>query len=249
MATTRTALFLVAAGLIACDRVEVPLPVQLPAPVPEVPVVTKPVDHPEPPPTPVRVDPVAVPVGPAVETPLMPPDAVPEPHARSRRRLDLDQLDATIRRVTGGLGWTEMRGNTEVNLLQELSGTLGKPDFLTLTQEDLEPSAMFQKFLGDASRSVCTRLLAREATAAPRDRVFLVNVDPTDTWATSQARIQQNVRTLLLRFHGRALGTSAPELASWYWLYESAEHVTRSPTEAWRTICVGLLTHPDFYSY
>ena len=39
--------------------------------------------------------------------------------------MDIDQLDTAIRQVTGGIGWTERRGNTTVNLFEELAGTLG----------------------------------------------------------------------------------------------------------------------------
>jgi hypothetical protein len=33
------------------------------------------------------------------------------------------------------------------------------------------------------------------------------------------------------------------------WLYDSRLHVTRDPVVAWKTVCVGLISHPDFYTY
>ena len=90
---------------------------------------------------------------------LAPPVEPPVAEARARRRMNLDQLDAAFRRTSGGIGWTEMRGNREVNLLVELSATLGKPDYVQITTEDLDPSALFNKFLDDAARSICERMI------------------------------------------------------------------------------------------
>lgn len=198
-----------------------------------------------PPPAP----PVDVTVHPGTEVDLGPAAPAPEDPFRSRRRMDIDQLDATIRTVTGGIGWTEDRGGREVNLFEELAQTLGKPDYLQITDEDLSPSAMFQKFLDDAARSVCLRLLEAEATRPSAERVFFVHAEPTDTLGAEPEATLANLQYLLLRFHGRKVAVDAPELEPWRWLMESAEHVTDDQAEVWRTVCVGMMTHPDFYTY
>ena len=203
----------------------------------------------DPPVTPKKPDPVDVSVNPGDDVDLLPPALQPEAPYRERRRMDLDQLDATIRTVTGGIGWTETQGNTEVNLFEDLASTLGKPDYLTITNEDLEPTAMFQKFLDDAARSVCTELMQTDPVRAEEDRTFFVNAAITDSFASSPERIDENLRSLLLRFHGRKLERGAAELEPWIWLVRSAEHVTDDQAEVWRTVCVGLMTHPDFYTY
>ncbi|MCA9540469.1 MAG: hypothetical protein KC620_16330, partial [Myxococcales bacterium] len=191
------------------------------------------------------------------------------PFDRPRRRLDIDQLATAMKQVSGGIGWTERRGNRDVDLFEELSSTLGKPDYVQNTEEDLEPTILFQKFLDDASRSVCARLLeadldalAEEAGIAageidptaegfvpPRERVLLRHVDPNKTIAEDPAAVDANLRWLLLRFHGKAI---APDddvsLANWRWLVKSGAHVTE-PATAWLGVCVALFTHPDFYSY
>lgn len=202
-----------------------------------------------PPPAPTTVPPVDVSVDPGTEVSLNPEEVPPEAPFRQRRRMDLDQLDATIRTVTGGIGWTETRSGREVNLFQDLAQTLGKPDYLQITDEDLEPSAMFQKFLDDAARSVCMRLMDAEATRARADRVFFVHAEATDTLGAQREATLANLQYLLLRFHGRKVAVDAPELEPWRWLMESAEHVTPDQPEVWRTVCVGLMTHPDFYTY
>jgi hypothetical protein len=203
----------------------------------------------QPPVPPTNPDPVDVTVNPGGDGQLLPPQALPEDPFRQRRRMDLDQLDSSIRRVTGGIGWTERRGNTEVNLFAELGSTLGKPDYIQITDENLEPSAMFQKFLDDAARAVCDRLMIEESRRTAEQRTFFIHAEPNTSFAEHPDAVEANLIELLLRFHGRELAPGAAELGPWKWLFESAEHVTDDQPMVWRTLCVGLFEHPDFYTY
>jgi len=171
-----------------------------------------------------------------------------DPH-RPRRRMDLDQLDASVRRVTGGLGWTYTRSGTERSHFTDLASTLGKPDWVQITDEDLEPSALFQKFLDDMARDVCTRLATADAARPAGERRLLVHVEPTDTAATAPAAVDETLSALLLAYHGRAVATSSSELDPWRELFTTASTVEASPVLGWRAVCVGLIVHPDFYSY
>jgi hypothetical protein len=170
-------------------------------------------------------------------------------HSRARRRMDIDQLDASIREVTGGIGWTERRGNTEVNLFTELAGTLGKPDYVESTVEVTEPTLIFQKFLGDAARSVCDKTVEADRDLSADKRRLLIHVSFEDVGAESSDKINKNLSELILRFHGRKIDAKSPELNSWRWLFDSSMHVANDTGTAWRTVCVGLMTHPDFYTY
>jgi len=165
---------------------------------------------------------------------------------RPRRRMDIDQLDRTIRRVMGGIGWTELRNGVEVNLFVDLAATLGKPDYVTTTYESLDATPTFQKFLNDAARSVCDRRVAADAAAPVDQRVVLPNRDLAEV---DSAAVDATLRRLLLRTHGRRLEYDAPGLRPWRWLFDSSLHVTQDPLRAWETVCVGLLSHPDFYTY
>jgi hypothetical protein len=108
---------------------------------------------------------------------------------------------------------------------------------------------LFQKFLGDAARDVCDQLLTREVESPAAERVFLVEVSETDTLASNPEGVEANLRYLLSRFHSTQLQPGSELLNPWAWLFESSSHITNDPVKAWRTVCVGLLTHPDFYSY
>jgi len=172
---------------------------------------------------------------------------LPEAPWASRRRMTVDQLNASIRAVTGGIGWEDGNGN---DLFEELSGTLGKPDFIDSTMEDLTVSLLFQKFLGDAARDVCTQLSDREIDpGSTADPVLFLHAGLEDTVETNPAGIDQNLQALLLRFHGQSVPLDSERLNPWRWLFTSSVHVTGDPVVAWRAVCVGLLTHPDFYSY
>lgn len=175
-----------------------------------------------------------------------PPGSVP---VRGRKRMDLDQIGQSIRGVTGGIGWTEVVGGKEVDMWVQLGATLGKPDYVVSTQEDLSPSTLFEKFLGDAARSVCHKLMLRETETPSEQRVFLLFVAPTDTSSTHPEGVTDTLRALLLRWHGRNYDPDATQLVPWQWLFDSTVHITGDPMAGWNVVCVGLMTHPDFYSY
>lgn len=190
---------------------------------------------------------------------LAPPyDAERRIMPRPRRRMNIDQLQAAVLGVSGGINWTERRGREDVVLFDALSATLGKPDFAETTDEELEATVLFQKFLGDAARSVCTKMMAADQAAlsaiadgAEADWMprLLVHVSHEETMETDADAIQANMQVLLQRFHGRRLEVDAPGLAHWHWLFQSASFVTDRPADAWLAVCVALFTHPDFYMY
>lgn len=194
-------------------------------------------------------------VGEGEQANLLPPEAPPPPvvpaeaPARPRRRMNLDQLDASIRQATGGVGWTEVRGNVEVNLFVELASTLGKPDFVQVTHEDLEPSALFQKFLDDAARSVCAATLAADAQRPAAERALLRFVEADTVPAEARAAVTANLQYLLRRFHGRNLRLDDPNLEAWRWQLEATVFSQVAPAAAWGAVCVALITHPHFYTY
>lgn len=177
---------------------------------------------------------------------------LPTENVRLRRRLDLDQLDASIRRVTGGLGWTEVRNGQEVNLFDELASTMGKPDFINSTSEDLDPSIIFQKFLGDAARTVCDRLTEQEVglPLGQGERHLFIKISHKEDPRQVQDKALENLKALSLNFHGRFIqDDDDARLKSWSWLLESTLHTGATPEQAWRAVCVGMMTHPDFYMY
>ncbi|MEZ4469955.1 MAG: hypothetical protein R3F60_03935 [bacterium] len=225
-------------ALTACDPGAAPGGAEPAAqpPTPRLALPGRPVIERDPPPTrPVEVgEPVAADLRPTAEV-----------QARPRRRMDLDQLKAAMIQASGGTGWTETRGATEVDLFEELAATLGRPDYVQVTTEDLDPSALFLKFLDDAARSVCARTVEADFDRPEDERVVLRGV--LAEGGDAPEAIDANLTRLVRRFHGHTL--DAGSLATWRWLRASVEFVTQDAVASWQSVCVALYTHPDFYSY
>jgi len=223
-------------------------PVEPPVDKPDEPIVDDPTEEPtsdfqgHPGPKLPEPEEVRVEENGGVSVSLYPTEEAP---VRMRRRMNIDQLDASMRRVSGDIGWVVSNSNR----FETLSATLGKPDYQERTLEDLEPSAIFHKFLGDASRFVCAEWMETELEATEGERLFFVHVLPEDTLDNNPEGIRENLSHLLLRFHGKRLDVEAPVLNQWSWLFESAYHVSQDSVVAWNTVCIALFSHPDFYSY
>ena len=159
-------------------------------------------------------------------------DPTPLAYGRGRKRMNIDQVAASIERVTGQ-SWQELdESGAQVQLFEDLSGSLGKPDYLAATEEDLAPGLLFQKFLDDAARSTC--IAAAESERPSQGSYLMLEEEPQD-----------NVRSLILRFHGHEWPANDERVDPWLDLYSVAE----TPERGWALVCVGLITHPDFYTY
>ncbi len=168
----------------------------------------------------------------------------PEMPTRQRKRMNIDQLDAALQKASGGIGW--MIGTK--NQFAVLAATLGKPDFIDTTQEDLTISTLFEKFLGDAAVHICAKLVAADAKAVKADRVYFVKSDPNAIATKDAAAVSNNLAYLLLRWHGRTVAASAPEVSQWQFLLASAQKVS-TPAEGWQAVCMALIAHPNFFTY
>lgn len=188
-------------------------------------------------------------LNPSADSELLPDMPAADEGIRARRRMDIDQLDASMQIVSDGIGWVGLNNDgQEINLFEELAATLGVANQVDRTREDLTASVVFEKFLGDASRSICSAMVGREMQG-PTQRVLMLHADEEDTWESNPQAVEQNMRYLLLRFHGTSYGAGDPQLDPWVWLFRSSMHDGTEPPLAWHTVCVALFTHPDFYSY
>lgn len=259
------------AALVGCAADDGPVVEKTPTPSPEVtpdtPAPEAPAERPDDVEEVTRPAPHGVEVGHGTgDRAELTPAVEADPFSRPRRRLNVDQLSSAVRQVSGGIGWTEQRGNDTVDVFEELARTLGKPDYIQNTEEDLEPTILFQKFLGDAARSTCNHMLERDLEtvavemeyaqrqfdALPEglaEKTLLLEVTPADTIDNNPEAIDANLRALLARFHGKVIGEDDDvALANWRWLLRSSRHVSE-PSQAWLAVCVAMFSHPDFYTY
>jgi len=96
---------------------------------------------------------------------------------------------------------------------------------------------------------VCDALMIQEQQALPEDRVFFVHAAAGDTLKSNPDGVSENLRMLLLLYHGKKVVENGPELEPWKWYMESAVHVSGDAESVWQGVCVGLMTHPHFYTY
>jgi hypothetical protein len=170
------------------------------------------------------------------------------------QRLTNRQEAASMAIALGGNTW--MVGSTVG--FDARKATLGEPDYVTVVDENLEPSSLFLKFMGDGARDGCTRTLTADATAAANARVVMRLVGLTDTVTSNKANVDANLRYLKLRFHGvKVADADDAPIASLRKLFDDtvkAAAGTSTPTaanvkEGWRTVCVALLQAPEYHLY
>lgn len=177
--------------------------------------------------------------------------------SRGSGRLSVNQLRLSFPLVAGqtpegeDISWSQ---------LERYAAALGEPDYADVTIENLDPSPLYAKFMDDAARDVCNRILDNDPTlATAQERTLYRFVDFGDTIATNPTGVDQNLRYLKLRFHGiRVPDDQTQGIASLRTLFtravEASQGSAETPTEnhvkeGWRLVCVALLSAPEFHIY
>ncbi|MEW5740754.1 MAG: hypothetical protein AB1938_17635 [Myxococcota bacterium] len=159
--------------------------------------------------------------------PDLPGLAVPSP---APRRLSIEQLQSSLDAIG------ELPPGT-VQLPADLKVTLGQPDYLRVTEENLEPTPLFMKFLGDIAVSACNSLSDYDVVRPAGERVM-----------TRFPTRDENLRFMLLRFtalEGAAADGYLPRLQA---LYDAASASPR-PRAGYEAVCMALITSPEFLVY
>jgi hypothetical protein len=150
--------------------------------------------------------------------------------SRGPRRLSVDQLERSLDKI----------GNVPpgtVKLPADLAFTLGRPDFRRVTEESLDPSPLFMKFMVDLGAIFCDSIAEAEAMRLPEDRVF-----------TRASGIDDNLAFLLLRFTGIEGDEGKPYLTRLRKAYDAG---TQSPKKlgGYQAACMALFNSPEFLLY
>ncbi|MEL6545884.1 MAG: hypothetical protein AAFQ82_14740 [Myxococcota bacterium] len=173
-------------------------------------------------PTPVEFDPIGSSRPPEIALGLNVQSATP-------RRLSLAQLTRSldvIARLPPGT----------IDLERQLQHTLGVPDFLTVTQEALEPSPLFMKVLMDLGAFYCDGVTEADAALEQEARTFL-----------RFESVESNIADLTARFTGLS---PAPDLnARLRTVYDRASSGALGERGGWQAVCVALITSPEFLVY
>ncbi len=186
---------------------------------------------------------------PAVEPDLGAPPSEAAPLTRAPGRMTIEQLARSIPIITDGIAWTEDFGAGPTDMLQVLAPTLGAPDYLRVTEENLEPTLIIAKFMQDASNRICVRWAQRDAEAA--DRSLVVHDGPWDSLDEAHARAA--LRALQLRFYGRHVppddDAAIDDLYALFVNASSTAPAARAARDGWLAVCIAMMTDPEFVLY
>lgn len=134
---------------------------------------------------------------------------------RNPRRLSHLQLRRSVESLMG-TKWME----DGLDVLFGLGPTLGDPDYGEVTEENLDASPLYVKFMEDLANGVCAE--APDGMLQPR------------------ATAAENVSAIKLRLHGEYVPPGDPALAPLIVLEQRA---------GMRAVCVALLGAPEFFLY
>ncbi len=152
--------------------------------------------------------------------------------SRGPRRMSVEQLERSLEQI-GQLP----RGS--VVLPESLAMTLGKPDYLRQTEEALEASPLFMKFMLDLGAIVCGNFAQLDPQRPVEDRVLTRYADDHD----------RNLDYILLRFTGIEGEAAAPYRARLSRTFERGATSARGSIAGWEAVCIAVFTSPEMLLY
>jgi hypothetical protein len=176
---------------------------------------------------------------------------------RAVQRMPIAVLEASIPVVAGsdikGPSITWKEGNNEALADNIYGAVLGRPDFITVTEENSAPSSLYVKFMRDMARNVCSQISTSDHQRSSYSETTLWRFAPIDGSVTPE-QINENLRYLTLRFLGMRLTTDDPYIEKLRAVFEAGRETSNQgwaglhgDAEGWRTVCIGLLESPAFH--
>ena len=161
-----------------------------------------------------------------------------DPVGRQAKRVSIAQLRVSIPQLFGGLTWTSGTGNE--SMFDQLSRTLGEPDYLEVTRENRDITPLFLKFMSDMAGQVC-----RKAVFADRDQS-----DEQKRVLMRHADVNTNLRWLKLKFLQIDVAADDKDgIRHLRRVYDATLAATKYREKGWEAVCVALLTSREFLTY
>jgi hypothetical protein len=171
-----------------------------------------------------------------IELPSMPVDhpdmASLDVLSRGPRRMSVEQLERSVEVIIGGLP------DGSFDLDRTLALTLGEPDYLTITEEVLEPTPLYMKFMMDLGGYVCQTVRDYDPQRPVEDRVLTRYTDKN-----------QNIRYILLRFTGLDGTDADPYVERLSRVYDAGRAGPMGDASGWEAVCLAIFTSPEFLLY
>lgn len=151
--------------------------------------------------------------------------------SRGTRRMSVEQLERSLDSIG------QLPPGT-VKLPDSLALTLGRPDFLQVTEETLEPSPLFMKFMMDLGGIFCSNVSDADPNRPVDQRVL-----------TRFSDREENLRYLVLRFTGIEGDAAAPYVERLRPVFEQGRSGAKGEASGWQAVCLALFTSPEFLLY
>lgn len=151
--------------------------------------------------------------------------------SRGPRRMSVEQLERSIENIIGV-------AEGEVELDQNLALTLGEPDYKTVTEESLDPTPLFMKFMMDLGGFVCQAIRDSDPNRPLEERVLTRYTDR-----------EENIRHIMLRFTGIEGEAADPYVERLSRVYEAGAAGPNGEVSGWEAVCLAVFTSPEFLLY
>lgn len=162
------------------------------------------------------------------------------------KRMGPDMLASAIEAVTG-FRWEyndlDMM-NTDAWGLRVLAGGA---DGLIVSQPATDHATTILLSQERLSELAATHAVTAESAQAAEDRTLLREVDITAE--PSEGDLDEQIRLLIFRLHGRRAPTDDPDRVALAALWRDVHAEGGDPARAWTVILSALLRHPDFVQY
>ncbi len=159
-------------------------------------------------------------------------------HGRHARRLSIEQIKKSIPQLFNGLTWTD---SANANMFDKYALTLGKADYIEVTENNREASSLFMKFMDDMASYVCSKAVEADLKNPDLTKRSVIR-HPDD--------VDQTLRFLRLKFHAVFVpNTSTKGIEKLRKLHDAIRTKTNSETKAWTGVCIAIVASPDFFAY
>lgn len=170
--------------------------------------------------------------GPPVDVPVDHPEMDQlDVSSRAPRRMSVEQLERSLE-VIGRFP------EGDIVIPADLAFTLGRPDYLRVTDESVEPSPLFMKFMVDLGGFFCGAIAQVEEVRPVDDRVF-----------TRFASLDENLASMLVTFTGIDGSDAEPYVTRLRRVFEAGRAGPRGDLSGYEAACLALFTSPEFLLY
>ncbi len=165
----------------------------------------------------------------------LPPDHPPvqglDVQSRGARRMSVSQLTRSI----------EAFGNLppgSVEIPDDLAIILGRPDYLQTTEENLEPTPLFMKFMLDLGSLICSGLAQADQARPVEERVF-----------NRYPNLQDSLRHAVLVTTGIDGDDATPYVERLTRVFDTGRQGAQGDVSGYEAVCIALFTSPEFLLY